>query len=160
MNRRMQYLATAGLTACAGVLILMLGGACSTAGGGGSKPKSFVRTYDDSNWRNVEIRDELKGEDVWRSIVDTVAAKYDLEVIEKDSFYLRTAFKYTYVVRKTVSENYRSRIVVKGDRDGKIVKIKVDSQWQSSTGWEQGYDLLLLEDIYSDIQGKVGRVVR
>ncbi len=146
-----------GLIFCIGALTQLGSGTCQTAG-----PKSFVRTFDDSsNWRIVEIKPEFHGGDkTWRMIVDTVAESYDLEVIEKDSGYLRSAWKYTFIKNQTVSENYRSRVVIKLNEGITQVKVKVESNWLSSDGWEIGYDTVLLEDIYSDIQGKLGRTIR
>jgi hypothetical protein len=150
--------AVVGLLMCIAALTQLGQGACQTTG----KPKSFVRTFDDSsNWRIVEIKPESQGaENTWRTIVDTVAEKYDLEVIEKESGYLRSAWKYTYVKHGAISENYRSRVVIKLDEKVLQAKVKVESHWLSSAGWELGYDTVLLEDIYSDIQGKIGRIVR
>lgn len=66
-------------------------------------------------------------------IVDTVALKYDLEVIEKDSGYLRSTWKYTTTGRKdsssrVVVDNYRSRVIIKMDGNGKA-RVKSESSW-------------------------------
>jgi uncharacterized lipoprotein len=126
-----------------------------------SKPKSFIVTYDQSTWRVIDIREDFKGKinKIWETLVDTISEKYDLETINKDSGYLRTAWKYTYVVKSQISNKYRSRIVVKVDQDFNQLKIKCDSHWLGDNGWLQGYDTILLENIYSDVQGKLGRVI-
>lgn len=126
------------------------------------KPKSFIVTYDTSaNWRVVEINSTFVGETdkIWKTLVDTISAKYDLEVLQKDSGYLRTSWKYTLIKRGRVSDKYRSRIVVKSDIDFTQLKIKVESNWLESQGWVTGFDTNLLEEVYSDIQGKLGRVI-
>ena len=126
-------------------------------------PKTFRKTYDEPGiWKVVDVRQGLEKDVVWRMLVDTLSQKYDLEVLEKNSGYLRTSWKYTQVSRfGTVSDRYRSRIVVKllGTDWGKV-QIKCESNWLSDRGWLMGYDSRLLEDVFGDIQGKVGRVRR
>lgn len=138
--------------------------ACATAVK--APPTSFVKTFDDSStWKTIEVRDDLVGKpDVWRMIVDTVALKYDLEVIEKDSGYLRSTWKYTTTGRKdsssrVVVDNYRSRVIIKMDGNGKA-RVKSESSWLGDLGWEMGYDTIVQQEVYSDLQGKIGRVTR
>lgn len=154
-------LAVLGMLLSAGALAT-LSMACATAP---ARPTSFVRTFDDSTaWKTVEVREDLIGKpDVWRMIVDTVALKYDLEVIEKDSGYLRTTWKFTASGRqdgtsRMVVDNYRSRVIIK--LDAHQVRLKSESSWLAQAGWENGYDTVLQQEVYSDIQGKVGRVTR
>jgi hypothetical protein len=125
-------------------------------------PASFVKTFDEAGtWKTVEVREGMDKSEMWRLIVDTLTQKYDLEVVQKDSGYIRTSWKYTYVVSETIVENYRSRIVVKVlGEDWKSLQVKCESNWLSKRGWEIGYDIRLLQDAFSDIQGRVGRVVR
>ena len=129
----------------------------------GCAPKSFMRTYGgQSNWKVVEVREDIQEEELWIKLVDTLSQKYDLQVIEKKSGYLRTAWAYTTVnALNNVNDRYRSRIIVKINESEPIrVNIKCESNWLGSAGWESGYDSILLEDVYGDIQGKIGRVRR
>jgi hypothetical protein len=125
-------------------------------------PVSFIKTFDESGtWKTVETREKLDKSEMWRLVVDTLTQKYDLEVVQKDSGYIRTSWKYTYIINERIVENYRSRIVVKMlGEDWKSLQVKCESNWLSKHGWEIGYDVRLLQDAFSDIQGKVGRVVR
>jgi len=131
-------------------------------------PATFIQTFDEPGmWKSVEIKDGMEKEVTWRTIVDALTHHYDLEVIDKDSGYLRTSWKYTYIQEGIVNQNYRSRIVLKfvGD-DWKVLQVKCESNWLSSgglgepSGWILGYDSKLLEDVYGDIQGRVGRTRR
>ena len=128
------------------------------------QPKTFVKTFDEPGvWKAIEIRDDLAKDQMWRLVVDTVSQRHDLEVLEKESGYLRTSWKYTYITPRvgSISEKYRSRIVVKflGD-NWKTVQVKCESNWLDRGGWVMGYDTRILEDIYGDLQGKIGRIRR
>lgn len=127
-----------------------------------SPPKTFLRTYDEPGiWKAVEIREAMAKDDVWRVLVDTLSQTYDLEVLQKDAGYMRTSWKYSYIRGGQVSSRYRSRIVVKlTGADWRSLQVKCESNWLESEGWVLGYDTRLLEDVYGDIQGKLGRVRR
>ncbi|WP_394699437.1 hypothetical protein [uncultured Desulfobacter sp.] len=126
-------------------------------------PGTFIKSFDESGiWKTIEVRENLDRDELWRLMVDTLTQKYDLEVVQKDSGYIRTSWKHTYVRNGAVIQNYRSRIVVKtvGEDWGKV-QIKCESNWlDNRQGWLLGYDTRLLADAFSDIQGKIGRVVR
>jgi len=79
-------------------------------------PPNFISTHDEAGtWANIEVRDGLRKdkEALWRKTVDTLTAKFDLEVLEKESGYIRTSWKYTYVQGNQVVDRYRARIIVK-----------------------------------------------
>lgn len=125
-------------------------------------PNTFVRTYDEPGmWKSVEVREGLEQIKLWRTVVDTLTRKYDLEVIDRESGYVRTSWKHTYVVQGAVSERYRSRIVLKfvGEKWEQL-QIKCESNWLAQSGWMLGYDTRLLEDVFGDIQGRIGRIIR
>ena len=128
-----------------------------------SLPRTFVATRDDPGvWKIVEIREGLSNEQVWAIIVDTISQKYDLEVLQKDGGYLRTSWKYTFLDGEKVSDRYRTRFVIKlsGAPNWDKAQLKCESNWLEDEGWISGYDTHLLNEIYGDIQGKLGRVRR
>jgi len=130
-------------------------------------PATFVKTFDEPGmWKSIETKDGVEKAVLWRTIVDALTQQFDLEILDKDSGYIRTSWKYTYIQQGLVSQNYRSRIVLKfvGD-DWKVVQVKCESNWLESSsfrgsGWVLGYDSKLLEDVYGDLQGRVGRIRR
>jgi hypothetical protein len=126
-------------------------------------PKTFIKTYDEPGiWKSVQIREGLSHGQIWEMLVDTLTQKHDLEVLQKDGGYIRTSWKYTYFEGDKVIDRYRSRIVVKlsGSPSWDKAQVKCESNWMEKQGWIMGYDTRLLEDIYGDIQGKLGRVRR
>lgn len=151
-----------------GIMLLTLCGGCMMP------PKTFIKTFDEPGvWRTIEIREDLAKEETWRLVVDTLTQRHDLEVLEKESGYIRTSWKYTYITPMgQISEHYRSRIVVKFlGEDWKTAQVKCETNWMekgqggciggiSRGGWVMGYDTRILEDIYGDLQGKIGRVRR
>lgn len=128
-----------------------------------SPPPTFKPTQDEAGvWKTLEIREGLTNEQVWPIFVDTLSQKYDFEVIQKDGGYIRTSWKYTYLEDDKISDRYRTRFVVKlsGSPQWDKAQLKCESNWLEDEGWISGYDMRLLEEMYGDIQGKIGRVRR
>jgi hypothetical protein len=126
-------------------------------------PETFMRTHDEPGiWKSVEIREGSTNDKIWEILVDTLSQKYDLEVLERDAGYIRSSWKYTFFEGEKVIDRYRSRIVVKltGTPTWDKAQVKCESNWLDKHGWILGYDTRLLEDIYGDLQGKLGRVRR
>ena len=101
---------------------------------------------------------DLTRDDAWRLIADTLAKNYDIEVINKDSGYIRTGWMFTRTGK--VNERYRTKIIAKIPLSDDRVEIKTEAHWLSDNGWVAGYDTIMMEEVYSDIQGSVGRVTR
>src|SRR6266498_4920373 len=124
-------------------------------GGSAEAPKTFIETHDEGGvWKNVEVRDGLEKEELWRKVVDALTHDFDVEVLDKDSGYLRSAWKYSYVSSTKRYDQYRNRITVKfiGD-DWKVVQLKVEANWfsKSAGDWVLGYDSQLLRDVYTEL---------
>lgn len=116
---------------------------------------------DESNiWKNIEIRDGLEKNDLWRVVVDAVSQQFDLEVLDKESGYMRSSWKYSSIGRGDRADSYGNRISIKflGD-DWKTLQLKCEAQWYDpKEGWISGYDTRFLKDVYSQLQGRVGRI--
>jgi hypothetical protein len=131
-----------------------------------SMPRAFVTTRvgDAGEWKVVEVREGLSNDQAWAICVDTLSQKYDLEVIQKDGGYIRTAWKYTSLDGAKISGNYRTCFVIKlsGAPNWDKAQLKCESNWREDEDeeWIAGYDSQLLGEMYGDIQGKIGRVRR
>ena len=123
----------------------------------GCAPKSFIKTSV-AEWRTIQVRPGLDKNQVWDHLTDITAKTYDLEVINKDSGYIRSAWMYTLL--GTINDRYRTRLVAKIKSDGKAIEIKTDAHWLMDGSWVAGYDTILLEQAYMDMQGMIGRVTR
>jgi hypothetical protein len=126
-------------------------------------PKTFIRTMD-PGWNAVEVREDLTFDVAWKSIVDLIARKFDIEVISKEDGYFRTGWLYTWTGK--LDEYYKVRAIIKFKPDKRVVEIKSEAQHFApgflgiGRGWEMGTDELLTTTLRSDIMGKVGRTTR
>lgn len=140
----------------AGSLALSLGASL-----GGCAPKSFVRSA--PGWKVIELRDGLDGkyDEAWQTTVDTVARDWDIEIMDKSSGYLRTAW--VHGISGGDYERYRARITVKYPRTDKPEKaeVKTEAQWLQDRpmGWVTGFDMTFQRDVYAALSGRLGRTV-
>lgn len=130
----------------------------------GCAPSSFVQQP--SGWKSIELREGLsKNYDAaWQTVVDTIARDHDLELMDKSSGYLRTAWAYNIAGGST---RYRCRLTVKFQdvKNPEKVEIKTDAAWLSSgnpiqaPGWVPGYDTAFQRDVFTALSGRLGRTV-
>ncbi len=131
----------------------------------GCAPSTFVQQP--SGWKSIELREGLaKNFDAsWQTVVDTIARDYDIELVDKNSGYLRTAW--TYGISGSSSQRYRGRLTVKFSdvKAPEKVEIKTDAAWFSTNnpfgyaGWIPGYDTAFQRDVFTALSGRLGRTV-
>ena len=133
---------------------------CSIGGGCGSS--SFVRQP--AGWKSIELREGLQGNynDAWQTAVDTVARSYDIEVMEKDSGYIRTSWKYGILGKPT--SVLAGRLVVKFPSTQSPTKVDVKTDAQQFNAWtnlwEEGFDSRFERDVMGELSGRLGRTTQ
>ena len=60
----------------------------------GCAPQTFVKGQP-PGWKTIELNEDLKHNyaKAWQKTVDTIAREYDIEMLDKDSGYLRTCWE-------------------------------------------------------------------
>jgi hypothetical protein len=106
-----------------------------------------------AQWKIVVPRQGISYDTLWQRIVDTLTDEFDIEVIEKDSGYLRTSWKH----HTEFLSQYRHRITVKVMRDPLKVKVKVQRQQYFNEAWQDwGTDEKLEKEILEELKGRIG----
>ena len=125
-------------------------------------PSSFVRGS--TGWKVIEVREGLNTDcdKAWQTTVDTVARNWDIEMMDKESGYLRTAW--TYGISGGVYNQYRGRLTVKfpGGQQCNKLEVRTEAQWLADyyTGnWISGFDTAFNRDVYGALSGRLGRTV-
>ncbi|MCH9002520.1 MAG: hypothetical protein IIC02_08085 [Planctomycetes bacterium] len=127
----------------------------------GCAPRTFVRSA--PGWKVIEFREGLVNnyDEAWQKTVDTIARNWDIEVLDKDSGYLRTAWLHGIVGASY--ERYRGRLTIKYPRvkNADKLEVKTDAQWLATQplGWVSGFDSTFQRDVYSALSGRLGRTV-
>jgi len=138
--------------------------ACLAFFSSGCAPKTFVRSA--PGWKMIELNDALVNnyDEAWQKSVDTIARNWDIEILDKDSGYLRTAW--VYGISGGPQLRYRGRITLKYPEIKTPTKteVKTAAEWWASGNlyapvWVQGFDSAFQRDVYSELGGRLGRTV-
>ena len=128
----------------------------------GCAPKSFVKSS--PGWKVIEVRDALHNDcgKAWQTAVDTIARNWDIEMMDKESGYLRTAW--TYGISGGVYNRYRGRLTVKfpSGQECEKLELKTEAQWLEDAyygNWISGFDTSFNRDVYGALSGRLGRTV-
>ena len=129
---------------------------------GCAAPKTFVRTAA-PGWNTIEVREDIEYEDAWKTIVDLIGRKFDIEILSKEDGYLRTGWYFAWTGE--LQEWYKVRGIVKFSPDRKTLEVKSEAQFFrrglfGGGGWELGTDERLSTTLRTDVMGTVGRVSR
>ena len=141
------------------MIVMVAGFLCA----GCAAPGTFVRGRA-SGWKVIELNDAVKGnfDAAWQKTVDTIARDYDIEMLDKDSGYLRTAW--LYGISGGVYNRYRGRLTVKYPEvnNPEKIEVKTDAAWLVDVSygrWEMGWDRDFQRDVYTALSGRLGRTV-
>lgn len=128
---------------------------------GCSAPATFVRLRAaEADWRVIELRPGMEREKAWSELVDTVSLKHDIELLERDSGYVRSGWMFT--LYPEYKDRYRTRVVAKMSPENDNIRVKIDAHWlpPGASHWQIGSDTAELDDVWADLQGVLGRVTR
>ena len=144
-----------GIIAC-----LLLLSACAPI-----PPPTFVEIRDTTTmgWKSIELRDGLNYEEAWQTLVDTVAIKYDIETMDKDGGYLRSAWQYITGKDQGTGQpfTYGRRLSCKFSPDKKTIQVKTEAYYDvRGAHISYGMDSAFNQDVFTSIAGKLGRTTR
>ena len=122
------------------------------------RPPEFIVKGDLGEWKIIEMKDDFVEKHKWQTVVDIIATKLDIETLDETSGYIRTGWKVGYGFRRGDKsfDVYRVRATLKFEPGFKRVRIKTEAVYNNI----EGFDSRLLNDIYQDIQGRLGRTVK
>lgn len=130
----------------------------------GCAPTTFVRSA--AGWKTIEFRQGLVNnyDDAWQKTVDTIARNWDIEILDKESGYLRTAW--VYGISGGPQVRYRGRITVKFPeiKMPEKTEVKTSAEWWAAGNayapvWQKGFDTSFQRDVFTELAGRLGRTV-
>ena len=126
-------------------------------------------------WRELPVRDALQGEydRVWQTVLNTILEhNFDIATMEKTSGYLRTTWNET-IVRLEDQWFYRVQISIKmveqpatpdapaQSHEGSLAGQRGSDPSPSKKGqtaFFRGYDQVILQNLFQDLQAKIGTI--
>jgi hypothetical protein len=122
-------------------------------------PETFVQTSSDARaTRVIELRDGTTKAAAFQAATDLLMKRFSIDVTDQHAGFLMTPWQASFVRNGAPDLHYRTRITIRflGD-DWKQVSVRADANWQRAEEWDVGYDSKLLDDVSTDLQGRVGK---
>lgn len=103
-------------------------------------------------------------------LVDRIRKSYDIEIMDKDSGYLRTGWIHTFT--GSARQDYKTRITIKFAQNKEKLELKIDAAFhkikrgavsgdvKQDYSWLPGSDSQLADDVYGDLSALLGRLRR
>jgi hypothetical protein len=127
------------------VALLALG----LVGGCASQPPTFQPL--EPGWIAIEVRDDITYDREWFFLVDRFSRQFDLEVVAKESGYIRTAW-----LTALNNESYALRVTAKLEPQKKVLQFKTEARFKTALGTDSEFTALLK----TDVTGSLGRVAK
>ena len=106
-----------------------------------------------AEWMRVQIHENFDYNKAFATALDLLSEKYEMEMINKDGGYARTAPNYYRKSGGGINENLRVRVTLKFNHDRTQLSVKTDVQKRKKGDWIDGYDLKLGRQVRDDLQG-------
>ena len=106
-----------------------------------------------AEWMRIQIHENFDYDKAFTTALDLLSEKYEMEMINKDGAYARTAWNYYKKNNGRQDYKKRVRVTLKFNHDRTQCSVKTDVQQQKKDEWIDGYDTKLGRQIRDDIQG-------
>lgn len=106
-----------------------------------------------ADWMRVQIHENFNYNQAFSTALDMLTEKYEMEMINKDGGYARTAWNYYRKASGVQDQKARVRITLKFNHDRTQLSVKTEVQRLIRDEWVDGYSDVLGRQIRDDIQG-------
>ena len=107
----------------------------------------------EAEWMRVQIHENFDFTKAFATALDLLTEKYEMDMINKDGGYARTAWNYYRKSRGGVDKKVRVRVTIKFNHDRTQLSVKTDVQRLIKDEWVNGYSDKLGKQIREDLQG-------
>ena len=106
-----------------------------------------------AEWMRVMIHENFDYNKAFSTALDLLTEKYEMEMINKDGGYARSAWNYYRKSNGVTDKKARVRITLKFNHDRTQLSVKTEVQRLIKDEWVDGYSDVLGRQIRDDIQG-------
>ena len=106
-----------------------------------------------AEWMRVPIHENFDYNKAFATAIDLLSEKYEMEMINKDGGYARTATNYYRKKSGRTDEKKRVRVTLKFNHDRTQLSVKTEVQKYKKGDWIDGYDTKLGRQTRDDLQG-------
>lgn len=106
-----------------------------------------------AEWMRVQIHENFDYNKAFATALDLLSEKYEMEMINKDGGYARSAWNYYRKSKGAVDQKTRVRVTLKFNHDRTQLSVKTEVQRLMRDEWVDGYSDVLGRQTRDDIQG-------
>ena len=106
-----------------------------------------------AEWMRVQIHENFDFTKAFSTALDLLTEKYEMEMINKDGGYARSAWNYYRTGKGVVDQKARVRVTLKFNHDRTQLSVKTEVQRLINGEWVDGYSDVLGRQTRDDIQG-------
>lgn len=106
-----------------------------------------------AEWMRVQIHENFDFNKAFATALDLLTEKYEMEMINKDGGYARSAWNYYRKAKGVVDQKARVRVTLKFNHDRTQLSVKTEVQRLIKGEWVDGYSDVLGRQTRDDIQG-------
>ena len=106
-----------------------------------------------AEWMRVQIHENFDYNKAFSTALDLLTEKYEMEMINKDGGYARSAWNYYKKSKGVVDQKARVRVTLKFNHDRTQLSVKTEVQRLIKGEWVDGYSDVLGRQTRDDIQG-------
>lgn len=106
-----------------------------------------------AEWMRVMIHENFNYNKAFSTALDLLTEKYEMEMINKDGGYARTAWNYYRKSKGGIDKKARVRITLKFNHDRTQLSVRTEVQRLIRGEWVDGYSDKLGRQIRDDLQG-------
>jgi hypothetical protein len=110
----------------------------------------------DGGWASIPISDKVEYNLLYEDVVSIVVRRFEIEMLTKESGYIRTKWDNRFATDGVSSNSYRTRITIKLSEQRKKIEVKSEAERLEVDNWVQGCDTRVLETMKQDLQGLSG----
>lgn len=106
-----------------------------------------------AEWMRVQIHENFDYNKAFSTALDLLTEKYEMEMINKDGGYARSAWNYYRKSNGMTDDKARVRVTLKFNHDRTQLSVKTEVQQLIKGDWIDGYSDVLGRQTRDDIQG-------
>ncbi len=109
-----------------------------------------------AEWQKILVSEHFTFEKSFVVVMDLISDKYEMDMINKDGGYIRSAWSFLAKKNGKKDNTKRMRITIKWNHDRTQIQVKTECQHLKGEEWIEGEDSSISTQIREDIQGVLG----
>jgi hypothetical protein len=118
-----------------------------------SNARGWSTNCSDGGWATIPFSDRVDYGLLWEDVTSLVSKRFEIEMVTKESGYVRTKWDYRFATDGKTVENYRTRVTLKINERRKNIEVRSEAEKLESGSWFQGCDTRVLETMKQDLKG-------